>query len=145
MCVWRLRGFSQIEAHRNRWVWPHAKQSGRKRAIGTRASKAIPQRPNKHWPLGLMLDAFSDARWFRILCIIGDFCQECPAAVVDMLLSGTRVARELDRIAEMRRHSCIVLSDNITLADVYSGRDKTIPQQRERIKRRTLEALRVQH
>lgn len=38
-----MRGFSQIEAHRNRWVWPHAKQSGRKRAIGTRASKAIPR------------------------------------------------------------------------------------------------------
>ncbi|WP_216365388.1 MULTISPECIES: hypothetical protein [unclassified Roseobacter] len=92
-----------------------------------------------------MLDAFSDASWFRILCIIGDFSQECRAAVVDMLLSRTRVAGELDRIAEMRRHSCIVVSDNVTLADVYSGRDKAIPQQRERIKRKTLEARRVQH
>ena len=92
-----------------------------------------------------MLDAFSDVPWFRILCVISDFSQECPAAVVDMLLSGTRVAGELDRIAVMRRHSSIVVSDNVTLADVYSGRDKAIPQQRERIKRRTLEALRVQH
>jgi hypothetical protein len=43
-----------------------------------------------------MLDAFSDDPWFRILCVIGDFSQECRAPVVYMLLSGIRVARELD-------------------------------------------------
>ena len=37
----------------------------------------------------------------------------CPA-VVDTSLSGIRVARELDRIAEMRGYPCMVVSDNGT-------------------------------
>ena len=34
---------------------------------------------------------------------------------------------------------------NVTPADVYFGRDKTILQQRERIKRKALEARRLHH
>jgi hypothetical protein len=34
---------------------------------------------------------------------------------------------------------------NVTPADVYFGRDKAILQQRERIKRKTLEARRLHH
>lgn len=43
---------------------------------------------------------------------IGDFSRECLAAVVDTSLSGERVARELDRIAEIRGYPCLVVSDN---------------------------------
>jgi transposase InsO family protein len=35
--------------------------------------------------------------------------------------------------------------NNVTPADVYFGRDKAILQQRERIKRKTLETRRLQH
>ena len=49
-----------------------------------------------------------------ILCVIDDFRRECLATVVDASLSGHRVARELDRIAEMREHPCMVVSDNGT-------------------------------
>jgi hypothetical protein len=35
--------------------------------------------------------------------------------------------------------------DNVTPADVYFGRDKAILQQRERIKRKTLETRRLHH
>ncbi len=34
--------------------------------------------------------------------------------MVDTSLSGVRVARELDRIAELRGHPCMVVSDNGT-------------------------------
>lgn len=41
-----------------------------------------------------------------------DFSRECLAAIVDTSISGQRVARELDRIAEMRGYPCMVVSDN---------------------------------
>jgi putative transposase len=51
---------------------------------------------------------------FRILNVIDDFSRACLAAVVDRSLSGMRVDRELDRIAEMRGYPCMVVSDNGT-------------------------------
>ena len=90
------------------------KRGGRKRAIGTRAPMAIPQGPNQRWSLDFVSDALADGRRFRILCVIDDFSLECLAAVVDTSISGIRVARELDRIAEMRGFPCLVVSDNGT-------------------------------
>ena len=46
--------------------------------------------------------ALTDSCSFRILAVIGDFSRECPALVADTSLSGIRVARKLDRIAELR-------------------------------------------
>jgi putative transposase len=37
-----------------------------------------------------------------VLTVVDDFGRECVALVVDNSLSGIRVARELDRIVEMR-------------------------------------------
>lgn len=89
-------------------------RGGRKRALGTRAPMAIPQEPNQRWSLDFVADGLSCGRRFRVLCIIDDFSRECLAAVVDTSLSGQRVARELDRIAEMRGYPCMVVSDNGT-------------------------------
>ena len=46
--------------------------------------------------------------------VIDHFRRECLANVVDTSLSGTRVARELDRIAEARGYPCMVICDNGT-------------------------------
>lgn len=90
------------------------KRGGRKRALGTRAPMTVPQSRNQRWSLDFVSDALGDGRRFRILCVIDDFSRECLAAVVDNSLSGVRVARELDRIAEMRGLPCMVVSDNGT-------------------------------
>ena len=90
------------------------KRGGRKRAVGTRAPMAIPQGPNQRWSLDFVSDSLSCGRRFRILNVIDDFSRECLAAVVDTSLSGERVARELDRIAELRGRPCMVVSDNGT-------------------------------
>lgn len=90
------------------------KRGGRKRALGTRAPMAIPQGPNQRWSLDFVSDTLSEGRRFRILNVIDDFSRECLASVVDTSLSGHRVARELDRIAEMRGDPCMVVSDNGT-------------------------------
>ena len=73
---------------------------------------AIRQGPNQRWSLDFVSDSLSCGRRFRILNVIDDFSRECLAAVVDTLLSGARVARELGRIAEMRGYPCMVVSDN---------------------------------
>jgi putative transposase len=75
---------------------------------------AIPQGPNQRWSLDFVSDSLSCGRRFRVLNVIDDFSRECLAAVVDTSLSGERVARELDRIAEMRGYPCLVVSDNGT-------------------------------
>jgi putative transposase len=100
------------------------KRGGRKRALGTRAPLAIPQGPNQRWSLdprhglsdqwrshGSISDSLAWGRRFRVLCIIDDFSRECLGAVVDTSISGHRVARELDRIAELRGYPCMVVSD----------------------------------
>ena len=86
------------------------KRGGRKRAVGTRTPMAIPQGPNQRWSLDFMSDALEDGRRFRVLNVIDDFSRECLAAVVDTSIGGARVARELDRIAELRGYPCMVVS-----------------------------------
>lgn len=90
------------------------KRGGRKRALGTRAPMAIPQGSNQRWSLDFVSDSLVDCRRFRILCVIDDFSRECLATVVDNSISGVRVVRGLDRIAETRGLPCMVVSDNGT-------------------------------
>ena len=90
------------------------KRGGRKRALGTRAPMALPQGPNQRWSLDFVSDALANSRRFRVLTLVDDFTRECLALVVDNSLSGTRVARELDRVAEFRGHPCMIVSDNGT-------------------------------
>ncbi len=90
------------------------KRGGRKRALGTRAPMAIPQERNQRWSLDFVSDSLVDGRRFRILNVIDDFSRECLASVVDTSLSGLRVARELDAIAERRGYPYMVVSDNGT-------------------------------
>jgi putative transposase len=90
------------------------KRGGRKRALGTRAPMTIPQDANQRWSLDFVSDTLTDGRRFRILCVIDDFSRECLATIADNSLSGERVARELDVIAERRGYPCMIVSDNGT-------------------------------
>ena len=85
---------------------------GRKRALGTRAPLLLPWNRNQRWSLDFVADALADGRRFRILAVVDDFSRECLALVVDTSLSGVRVARELDRIVELRGRPRMLVSDN---------------------------------
>jgi putative transposase len=90
------------------------KRGGRKRALGTRAPLSVPAGKNQRWSLDFVSDALRDGRRFRVLAIVDDFTRECLALVVDTSLSGGRVARELDRLTEMRGGPSSIVSDNGT-------------------------------
>jgi len=90
------------------------RRGGRKRALGTRAPMTIPQGPNQRWSLDFAADVLSDGRRFRILVVVDDFSRECLALVADSSLPGQRVARELDRTAELRGQPLQIVSDNGT-------------------------------
>jgi len=90
------------------------RRGGHKRALGTRAPMAIPQRPNQRWSLDFVSDQLSDGRRFRILAVVDDFTRECLALVADTSLSGTRVGRELDAIIIRRGRPLSIVSDNGT-------------------------------
>ena len=82
------------------------RRGGRRRALGTRAPMAIPQGPNQRWSTDFVQDVLTDGRRFRIWALVDDFSRECLALVADTSISGRRVARELDRVVELRGRPC---------------------------------------
>ncbi len=90
------------------------RRGGRKRALGTRAPMTIPQGANLRWSIDFVADTLAAGRRFRILTMVDDFTRECLGLVVDTSLTGMRVARELDRVAELRGYPCMLVSDNGT-------------------------------
>lgn len=55
-----------------------------------------------------------DGRRFRVLVVVDDFTRECLALVADTSLSGRRLARELDKLVELRGRPLMIVSDNGT-------------------------------
>ncbi|WP_112062603.1 IS3 family transposase [Hyphomonas pacifica] len=90
------------------------RRRGRKRATGTRSPMLMPERVNERWSLDFVSDALSDGRRFRTLCVVDDFTREALAVVVDVSLSGVRVARELSRLIAQRGTPKMIVSDNGT-------------------------------
>jgi putative transposase len=90
------------------------RRGGRKRALGMRAPKLVPQLPNERWSLDFVADQFRDGRRLRILAVLDDCSRECLALVPDTSLSGLRVARELDRLIADRGAPKMIVSDNGT-------------------------------
>lgn len=75
---------------------------------------ALPYAANQRWSLDFVSDALSRGRRFRVLAVVDDFTRKCLGPVVDTSLSGLRVSRELDRIAGLRGHPAMMVSDNGT-------------------------------
>ena len=90
------------------------RRGGRKRALGTRAPMAVPDRPNARWSLDFVHDQMTDGRRFRILAVVDDCTRECLGLVPDTSITGARVARELDVIVGQRGRPSAIVSDNGT-------------------------------
>ena len=53
----------------------------------------------QRWSLDFVSDQFADCRRFRVLNIVDDHSRFCPGQIVDVSISGARVARYLDDLA----------------------------------------------
>jgi putative transposase len=65
-----------------------------------RIAPQVPDRPMQRWSLDFMSDQLADYRRFRILNIVDDHSRFCPGQIVDLSISGARVARYLDELGE---------------------------------------------
>jgi putative transposase len=74
----------------------------------------VPLVPGERWSLDFVSDQFTDGRRFRILAVVDDCTRENLALIVDTSLSGTRVARELDRLIAGHGKPKMIASDNGT-------------------------------
>lgn len=64
-----------------------------------RVPPQVPDRPMRRWSLDFIHDQLSDYRRFRVLNIVDDCSKICPGQIVDISISGARVARYLDELA----------------------------------------------
>ena len=85
----------------------------RKRAASAPRVVAPPAtRPNEKWSMDFVSDATADGRRFRIFTVVDEYTREALAMVVATSISGARVARELQRVAEFRGYPATIVSDN---------------------------------
>lgn len=72
----------------------------------------LPTAPNQRWSLDFVSDQLSSGRRFRVLNIVDDFSRECPGQLIDVSISGTRLARFLDELAALRGLPGEIVLDN---------------------------------
>jgi putative transposase len=70
--------------------------------------------PNQRWSLDFVHDTLQNARRLRTLNVVDDFTREALAIEVDTSISGARVTRVLDRIADERGLPKTIVMDNGT-------------------------------
>ena len=72
----------------------------------------VATRPMQCWSMDFVHDSLRDGRKFRALTIVDQFSRECPAIVVDTSISGQRVTRELDQLAQVTGLPQVIFLDN---------------------------------
>jgi len=70
--------------------------------------------PNERWSLDFVHDTLQNSRRLKALNVVDDFTREALAIEVDTSISGARVSRVLDRIADERGLPKTIVMDNGT-------------------------------
>ncbi len=77
-----------------------------------RQPKPVPEAPNERWSMDFIHDTLFNGLVFRVLTIVDDHSRESPGLLVDRTISGERVARFLDNLAEERGLPEVIVVDN---------------------------------
>ena len=73
---------------------------------------AVPTQVNERWSLDFVHDQLTDGRRICILNIVDDYSRTCVGQLVDTSISGLRVARCLDELANSRGLPASIVMDN---------------------------------
>jgi len=86
----------------------------RKKLVRPRVPMAVPTRPNERWSMDFVSDQLANGRRIRVLNIVDDYSRVCVGQLVDVSISGARVARYLDQLRELRGLPGTLVMDNGT-------------------------------
>jgi putative transposase len=84
----------------------------RKKLFRPRVPMIVPSVPNERWSVDFVSDQLANGRRFRVFNVVDDFSREIILQVVDFSISGARLARELDQLAERRQLPERIVMDN---------------------------------
>jgi len=73
----------------------------RKKLVRPRVPMVLPSRPNERWSMDFVSDQLANGRRIRVLNIVDDYSRVCVGQLVDVSISGARVARFLDQFREL--------------------------------------------
>jgi putative transposase len=71
----------------------------------------VPSAPNQRWSMDFVSDQLYDGRRFRVLNVMDDFTKEMVVQLAEVSISGRRVARFLDQVADVRDLPPIIICD----------------------------------
>lgn len=86
----------------------------RKKLVRPRLPMVIPTEVNERWSLDFVHDQLSNGRRFRVLNVVDDYSRVCVGQLVDLSISGQRMARFLDQLDEIRGLPKSIVMDNGT-------------------------------
>ena len=84
----------------------------RKKLARARTPMRVPSAVNERWSLDCMSDQLANGRRLRVLHVVDDYPREGILQIVDLSISGQRLANELDRLARRRRLPKTRVCDN---------------------------------
>jgi len=86
----------------------------RKKLVRPRIAMAVPTAANQRWSLDFVSDQLACGRRFRVLNVIDDYSRECVGQLVDVSISGARMARFLSTLGQTRQLPRAIVCDNGT-------------------------------
>lgn len=86
----------------------------RKKLVRPRVPLDVPTGANQRWSLDFVHDQLADSRRLRVLNIVDDYSRVCIGQLVDLSISGERMARFLDELSLSRRLPKRIVMDNGT-------------------------------
>ena len=88
------------------------KRRSRRRLRVPRVPLAVPAVSNHRWAADFVQDGLSTGRRIRCLTVVDVFDRRSPTIVVDLSISGARVARELDAVCAQVGYPKELMLDN---------------------------------
>ena len=85
----------------------------RKKLVRPRVPLEMPKVANERWSMDFVHDQLADGRRIRILNIVDDYSRVCVGQLVDLSISGSRMVRFLDQLAETRGLPKRIVLDNV--------------------------------